>query len=373
MRPANVHHSARRAAVRLGIVALFAGSPVMVSTNAATAGDDGGPREWAKVCNDTADTIGTPYAEGLNCRLVDIDGTTRRFVAYVPNAVAESDDSVPVVLMLHGSSGRGEQFYKISGWREVADDEGLIAVFPTSGAYRITGTRRNSTKWHSFDLACVVEEHITPLQDDVAFIDAVIDDVTGSEQIDGDRVYASGFSSGAQMAQRLAVERGNRFAAVASSAGFVDECPDGPPTDRIPTPSAQPAPAWANLGSRDDRALAAGARELSLEPAEILEYWDGAIDRSTAAQGLDSDEHTELDFATWSDWTKPVPSWPDAQWTVLQWNTLDTGNEPTEFVFSILKGVDHHFPAAELGRPPKSAYVNLAEVFWLWFETYTLD
>jgi polyhydroxybutyrate depolymerase len=345
-----------------------------VSPMGAMAGKKSGPpAEWAKICNDTANTVGTSYTEGLNCRLVDIDGTTRRFLAYVPAAVAESDDPVPVVFMFHGSSGRGEQYYRISGWREVADDEGLIAVFPTSGAYRITGTRRSSTKWHSFDLACEIDEHITPLLDDVAFVDLMADDVAASEQVDEDRVYISGFSSGAQMAQRLAVERGDRFAAVASSAGYVNECEDSPPTDTISTPSPEPAPAWANLGSIDDRALAPGTRELSTEPAEILEYWDGAIDRSTAAQGLDRDEYTKLDFSTWNGWTKPVQKWPDAQWTILQWDTLDTGQEPTEFVFSILKGVGHHFPAAEHGSPKESAYVNLAEVFWIWLENYTLD
>ena len=44
--------------------------------------------------------------------------------------------------MFHGSSGTGEQFLRTSGWREQADREGLIAVFPTGLRYRVLESGR---------------------------------------------------------------------------------------------------------------------------------------------------------------------------------------------------------------------------------------
>jgi poly(3-hydroxybutyrate) depolymerase len=37
--------------------------------------------------------------------------------------------------MHHGGSGNGGQFLKNSGWREKADEEGFVSVFPTSAMY----------------------------------------------------------------------------------------------------------------------------------------------------------------------------------------------------------------------------------------------
>ena len=56
--------------------------------------------------------------------------------------------SRPVVFMYHGSGGDGEQFLRISGWREQADATGLVAVFPTGVRYRDLDTGRLATKWN---------------------------------------------------------------------------------------------------------------------------------------------------------------------------------------------------------------------------------
>jgi poly(3-hydroxybutyrate) depolymerase len=83
---------------------------------------------------------GNPYTPGVNCRVLEVDGHPRRFVAYVPRT---RPARAPVVLMYHGSSGTGEQFLRISSWREQADATGLVAVFPTALRYRVLeGDRR---------------------------------------------------------------------------------------------------------------------------------------------------------------------------------------------------------------------------------------
>ncbi len=359
--------------IRTAAIAIAVGLVAAVVWVPGPAAAKAGRQTWGSLCNGTAYSVATPFAAGLNCREAAVGGITRRYVAWVPDAVAASADPVPAVFMFHGSTGTGEQFFKISGWREVADQEGLIAVFPTGAEYKITGKNKRSTKWHSYDLACDVDEGVTPLRDDVGLTDGILDDIIASEQLDEDRVYASGFSDGAQFAQRLAFERGDRFAAVTSWSGFISPCASAPASDALPTPAANPAPSWAGIGSKDDRAFVPGVTELPMNPAVMNVYFNIALTNQTAAHGLDRGTWVEQDFATWNGWVQPVAAWPDPEWTVMEWTTLDTGTEPTEFVFSILEGVKHHYPNARPGAAKSSSYVNFAEVSWIWFEPRVRD
>ena len=71
---------------------------------------------------------------GRIVRHLTVDGVVREVVLHVPDSVNGSQD-VPVVFMLHGTSGDGDKFYNISGWKEKADQEGFIAVFPSALTY----------------------------------------------------------------------------------------------------------------------------------------------------------------------------------------------------------------------------------------------
>lgn len=55
--------------------------------------------------------------------------------------------------------------------------------------------------------------------DDVAFIDAMLEDLAKRFPIDKRRIYATGFSNGASMSLRVGVELSHRFAAIAPVAG----------------------------------------------------------------------------------------------------------------------------------------------------------
>lgn len=68
---------------------------------------------------------------------------------------------------------------------------------------------------------CRIE--VQPLDaDDVGFISALLDDVTGSLHIDEDRVCAPGYSNGAMMVMRLYVELATRLAATADNMPLPD-------------------------------------------------------------------------------------------------------------------------------------------------------
>ena len=109
----------------------------------------------------------------------------------------------PLVVNLHGQPGTGQIQETSSAMSPVADQKGFVVVYPdavgpgwaTGGGF--TGGGR----------------------DDVAFIDAVIDDVGQRLCIATDRVYATGHSAGGFMLYRLACDLADRFAAVAPVAG----------------------------------------------------------------------------------------------------------------------------------------------------------
>src|SRR5262245_40315906 len=129
---------------------------LLVAAAAAVPGSASAPVPCA-----TQGPTGTAYAQGVNCRTVDLDGHPREFLVYVPQT-PPAGGRRPVVFMFHGSGGDGERFLKISGWREQADAAGLIAVFPTAKRYRVLETGRLTSKWNSFALADQIDRTELP-------------------------------------------------------------------------------------------------------------------------------------------------------------------------------------------------------------------
>jgi len=277
---------------------------------------------------------GTAYEPGVNCREIQVDGNARQFLVYVPRRRPVTGTRAPVVFMFHGSSGDGERFLKISGWREQADATGLVAVFPTGLRYRMLDTGRWTTKWNGYGLEDKIDTNARPPADDVGFTDAMLADLDGELPIDRRRVYASGFSNGAEFTARLAVERSTVFAAAAFSAG-------GLYTPRVPE---RPIPMYLTVGTVDDRILGqTGLEELPLDPLGLL---------SVPAVGTIVDAH----LATAGLARRPFSVLSRRRSTALRW----PGTGRAVFRFTALAGLDHHYPEGAAGE------------FWNFFRTHPL-
>jgi polyhydroxybutyrate depolymerase len=276
----------------------------------------------AAVSCDTRGQAGIAYETGVNCRTVEIDGHPRRYVAYLP---ARRLPEAPVVFMFHGTSGTGEQFLRTSGWREQADRTGLIAVFPTALRYRVIESGRRVTKWHEFGLEPKITDELPPgypedapfPADDVGFVDAIVHDLDSRLPIDRHRIYASGFSNGANFAARLSVDRADRLAAAAYSGGGLD----GPHTaDRA-------VPSYITAGTRDAKILeGTGLGELPLDPVEIL---------ATPPTGPFLDGHLktlQLDPGDFATTTRPRS-------TLIRWPARDPVLQ-----FCMIAGLGHRYP-----------------------------
>ena len=348
------------------------------------------PTGWATLCTSIGPSS-APLVAGVNCRLVNHGGLTRRYVVYVPTAVATSAAPAPVVFMFHGSSGTGEQFLTTSGWREVADAVGTIAVFPTGMKYRVLDTGRFSTKWHDTGLVCDVASTrpagwpVTAAYpvDDVGFTDAMVLDVAVNEELDTDRIYASGFSNGSAFAQTLALRRSEVFAAIGSWAGQARECeqPDGTVVEPI-TPPPAAIPVALGLGNRDAKFLepinawlvAHGRPTITEIPVDIASVngtlGSALLGPSIENLGLTWEPGTE---ATVDDWAGVAwrPAWTPPDYVSAQWTTRSGVNDAASFTFMLLGGVTHRYPNATPGKATlvkQSGSVHAATLFWRFFE-----
>jgi len=152
---------------------------------------------------------------------IAVDGQTRDFYVHVPPDY-DPTQAMPVVFDFHGYTSNASQQMVLSGMNDKADEEGFIAVHaegvgiePSWNAGACCGT--------------AAEQGI----DDVAFVTAMLDDLSARLCVDGRRVYSTGFSNGGFLSHRLGCELSDRIAAIAPVAGVmgIDECS---PARRVP-------------------------------------------------------------------------------------------------------------------------------------------
>jgi polyhydroxybutyrate depolymerase len=284
---------------------------------------------------DSQGEAGSEYVQGVNCRVTAIDGHPRKYIVYVPRGPRHDPDRKrPLVLMYHGTGGDGEQFLNISGWREQAERHDLIAVFPTGLRYDVLdGGLNKKTKWHSFGLSEKVDLADRPRgypddspwpADDVAFTNAILDDAEDGLEINRKRIYASGFSNGAEFTARLAVELSDRLAAVGYAAGGLNDAHQ----------PVRPIPVAAIVGTLDDRVqqqLGMLGSELPLEPEPLL----GLLGERFVEPHLETLGLAALPFVLRR---KPAS-------TTFRWLTTAPGSDPgSSFTLSVLAGLEHKYP-----------------------------
>lgn len=148
----------------------------------------------------------------------ELDGHARRYLVYRPSA---AEGPLPVVFSFHGGGGRGELDSRATNWIAKAETERFLVVFPEGTAPDPNLPARfaeNPQSWNDGSARTgisAVERGV----DDVAFFDAMLEDLAGRIPINRRRIYATGFSNGASMCFRLARERPAVFAAIAPVAG----------------------------------------------------------------------------------------------------------------------------------------------------------
>jgi polyhydroxybutyrate depolymerase len=136
---------------------------------------------------------------------------------------------IPVVLALHGGGGRKETARSVTcpGGKiddeacitGVADRAGFAVVFPDGHPSAIENVRTWNAGGGRDGFQCVSGRACADGIDDVAFFDALHEELVRAFHVDLSRVYVTGLSNGAAMTHRLACERADRFAAIAPLGG----------------------------------------------------------------------------------------------------------------------------------------------------------
>lgn len=201
-------------------------------------------------------------AGGVSSQTLRVGGLDRQYLLL--------DDSrgkgpAPLVIVLHGGGGRPETM--ISRWEAQARAAGLVVVAP-----RGIGRNNRAGTWNAS--GCCGEAAARGV-DDVAFIAAVIDDVTKRKAIDTRRIYITGFSNGGMLTHRVAAALGNRIAAAAvvSGALFGNET-----TPRAPVPMlimhGEQDPVVGFEGGMSNTRFVARAQALPFQPVRYaVDFW----------------------------------------------------------------------------------------------------
>jgi polyhydroxybutyrate depolymerase len=150
-------------------------------------------------------------------------GEERTYRLYVPKSY-DAARPTPLVISMHGGGLWGVAQMELSRWNAVADDEGLIVVYPS-------GSRGGGVRaWRAGQQGGASNV-------DVRFIAELIDTLRASYNIDPARIYADGLSNGGGMAFRLSCTLSDRIAAVGlvASAQFLSwsACADPRPVPMI--------------------------------------------------------------------------------------------------------------------------------------------
>ena len=142
---------------------------------------------------------------------VDVRGIARSYLVHLP--LAPGQKPLPVILVFHGGGGSAAQMEDYSGMDASADRHGFLAVYPDGSG--TPGSSRLLT-WNAGFCCGYAQNHDV---DDVGFIAALLDDLARHALIDKHRIYATGMSNGAMMADRLAEGMPEQIAAIAPVSG----------------------------------------------------------------------------------------------------------------------------------------------------------
>jgi polyhydroxybutyrate depolymerase len=133
----------------------------------------------------------------------------------LPEDFEVGNDLLPLILHLHGSvpfPDAPDVELDNSGYRDLPSKYRVIVAAPRAVLDPVLGR----FTWDSFEslVGCGPVN-----QDDVGFLNRLLDELIAIYPIDARRIYIYGYSSGAFMAHRMACENAERFAGIVAGAG----------------------------------------------------------------------------------------------------------------------------------------------------------
>lgn len=183
----------------------------------------------------------------------------RTYKLYAPAAYT-GEEPWPLVISLHGYGLSANWMFNITGMNAVADTGRFLVVYPQGLQVRRAAA---NSPLPPFASGWNVGQESS--NDDLGFINRLIDEISRSHNIDPARVYACGLSNGARMVNKLACELSDRIAATASVSG-------GLPDSLLCEPG-RPFPIMYINGTKDPLVPLDGIPGVIKPLAEAIDFW----------------------------------------------------------------------------------------------------
>ena len=277
------------------------------------------------------------------------DGLERSYEIHVPSQAAPRS-GYPIVLVFHGGGSYSAAVRYESRFDEVSNRYGFIVVYP-SGTNRRLYPKDRLVTWN--DGRKFSDGRSNDI-DDVGFIAALLDDLAEFVRIDALRVFAAGYSNGAQFVYRLVKQLPKRIAAIAAIAGQ-----RGP--DEFFPPPARPVSVLQFAGLEDKVGpYNGGSPAVSVEFITVLKPVPEVVR-----------EWAEFDGCSVEPARRTIGSAEEV--------VFGPGREGSEVVLWVLKNGGHTWPGGNV-LPNSAAMVGEtthaifgSELMWKFFERHPLD
>lgn len=288
--------------------------------------------------------MSSPAENSTRLHTLTVDGRERHYLLHFPPQY-NAARPWPVVLSLHGSNSNGQIQLEFTAMNETADREGFVLVCPYG-----TGERDRLLFWNAGNCCGYAQQKQV---DDVAFVDALLDQLAREVSLDASRVYAAGMSNGAMMAYRLASELADRFAAVATVAGTMgaETCQPSRPVSVVHFHGTNDE--FVPVAGGPGRRSVSGTKHFSVEHS--IRAW-------VEANGCPP----EPSVAT-------LPNQHDDGTSTVRY-VYGPGRQQSEVVLYLTHGAGHTWP----GRPPRPHYLgkttyNLVanDLIWEFFQRHS--
>ena len=147
--------------------------------------------------------VGISIAQTQTTETLTFDSEDREYIIYTP---ASYDGSVayPLLFAFHGGGGYAADFIQIADFRPIADTANFILVYPQALGDP-TDDIPGSPNW--------IRKN-QPTFDDLPFVDALLENIIASYNVNTTAVYATGYSLGGEFTFELGCRLNNRIAAI---------------------------------------------------------------------------------------------------------------------------------------------------------------
>ena len=276
-------------------------------------------------------------------------GLQRTYLVHV-SSVYDETKPTPLVIVLHGGGGSGQGMNALTRFNGIADRENFIVVYPDGF----------ESHWND---GRDVRQYRAQAQnvDDVGFISALIDHLSGQFNIDAKRIYVTGISNGAMMSHRLGCQLSQKIAAFAPVAGNL-------PVNMEPVCSPARPVSVLIINGTDDPLVPWAGGEVHLGPLELGQVLSVA---DTVKFWANKDGCTATPVEA------PLPDTDPNDGTTVTTRTYGGCQDGVEVILYTVQGGGHTWPGglqysteATIGRTSRD--FSASEVIWQFFKSHPL-